>query len=147
MKMKTHQPEGIFRIFAAVVFFAATAAMAAEGVLEFPLPMDGCFSSFDWTRAFRYTGCCSTGNRSWATPGSALSLKDAPPLDRDFRILDQRRTDHDKTWKPAYGERSEIRDHYRQVEIDLADSRQPPRRVTLRVRAYDEGVALCYHFP
>jgi alpha-glucosidase len=76
-----------------------------------------------------------------------FTLKDAPPLDRGFRVRDVRHAEHDTTWKPVYGERSEIRDHYRQVEIDLADSQQPPRLVTLRMRAYDEGVALCYHFP
>lgn len=76
-----------------------------------------------------------------------FTLRDAAPLDRGFRVLAVRRTEHDASWKPVFGERSEIRDHYRQAEIDLADSQETPRRVTLRLRAYDQGVAFCYHFP
>ena len=74
-------------------------------------------------------------------------LRDAAPLDRDFRMLDVRRSAQDQTWQPVYGERSQIRDRYRQAEIELADNQPEPRRVTLRFRVYDEGVAFCYHFP
>jgi len=74
-------------------------------------------------------------------------IKDLPPLDRELQIRDVRHTAADTTWKPVYGERSQIRDHYRQVEIDLADAQPKPRVFTLRFRAYDEGVAFCYDFP
>lgn len=76
-----------------------------------------------------------------------FDLKDGEPLTKGFRVVDTRRSSHDETWQPVYGERSEIPDHYNQLEIDLVDSRTPPRCVTLRFRAYDEGIAFCYHFP
>lgn len=74
-------------------------------------------------------------------------LKNAAPLGRDLQVLDVRRTASDTVWKPVYGERSEIRDRYRQVEVDLVDGQPKPRKFTLRFRAYDEGVAWCYEFP
>jgi alpha-glucosidase len=65
----------------------------------------------------------------------------------DCVVLAQRKESHDSTWQPVYGERSVIRDHYHQVEIDLADERKPTHKVTLIIRAYNEGVAFCYRFP
>lgn len=76
-----------------------------------------------------------------------FELKASEPLSSGFRVSGTRRGEHDETWQPVYGERSRIRNHYNQLEIDLIDSGQPPRQVTLRFRAYDEGIALCYHFP
>ncbi|MCL4201141.1 MAG: glycoside hydrolase family 97 N-terminal domain-containing protein [Pirellulaceae bacterium] len=96
----------------------------------------------------RPTYAVSVGGRPvLAESRLGFALRDAAPLDRDFRVLAVRRSEHDASWKPVYGERNEIRDRYRQAEIDLADSQEKPRRVTLRLRAYDEGVAFCYHFP
>ncbi|QDS91844.1 Retaining alpha-galactosidase precursor [Roseimaritima multifibrata] len=76
-----------------------------------------------------------------------LRLQDAPDLDHDFRVVAIRNTEHDETWKTVYGERASVRDHYRQAEIDLIDTQVPPRRLTIRVRAYNEGVAFAYHVP
>jgi alpha-glucosidase len=76
-----------------------------------------------------------------------FSLKDGKPLTTGFRVVDTRQSKHDETWQPVYGERSQIRDHYNQIDIDLADSQTPPRQMTLRFRAYDEGIAFCYDFP
>ena len=90
----------------------------------------------------------TSGNRTLvANSRLGLSLKNGEPLARSFRVVDTRRSENDETWQPVYGERSEIRDHYNQFEVDLADSQTPPRRVTLRFRAYNEGIAFCYHFP
>lgn len=65
----------------------------------------------------------------------------------------------DTTWLPLYGENATIRDHYREMTLHLAkgaadksaasyhfDKRQY-YNVDLIVRAYDEGVALRFHFP
>lgn len=76
-----------------------------------------------------------------------FELKDGKPLTKGFRAIDSRRDSHDGTWRPVYGERNEIRDCYNQLEIDLVDSQTPPRQMTLRLRAYDEGIAFCYYFP
>ena len=76
-----------------------------------------------------------------------LVLRDAPSLLDGFQVQAVRTSSHDSTWRPVYGERSSIRDHYRQAEIDLIDSQQPPRQMTLRVRAYNEGIAFAYHVP
>jgi alpha-glucosidase len=54
-----------------------------------------------------------------------------------------------ETWKPVYGERSIVKDHYDAVVIDITrvpDQRRGSR-IQLEVRAYDEGIAFRYCFP
>ena len=67
-------------------------------------------------------------------------------------------TAKDDTWNPIYGEYSSIRDHYNEMVIHLMkggnhdnsgngyDKRQQ-YLFDIIVRAYDEGVAIRYHFP
>ena len=50
---------------------------------------------------------------------------------------------HDASWKPVWGERSTVRDHYRSAKITFS-RKQPPGELKLEVRAYDEGVAFRY---
>lgn len=64
----------------------------------------------------------------------------------------------DNSWKPVYGECDQIRDHYNEMTIHLIkgdkhdnsgnsyDKRQQ-YLFDIIVRAYDEGVAIRYHFP
>ena len=66
---------------------------------------------------------------------------------------------HDGTWQPLYGERKEIPDSYRSLQIKFRKGEAPASEVTggydrsrtyfmnVEVRAYNEGVAFRYHFP
>lgn len=68
------------------------------------------------------------------------------------------RRSEDNTWKPVYGEYAQIRDRYNEMTIHLLkggkhdnsgngyDKRQQ-YLLDIIVRAYDEGVAIRYHFP
>lgn len=64
----------------------------------------------------------------------------------------------DTIWKPVYGERSSVKDHYNEMVLlfrkgDVAGDIQGgyDKRCTyfmnFIVRAYNEGIAFCYHFP
>lgn len=53
----------------------------------------------------------------------------------------------DTTWEPVYGERSQVRDHYNQLTVQLQQSRSPHLRLAIELRAYDEGIAFCYRVP
>jgi alpha-glucosidase len=48
------------------------------------------------------------------------------------------------SWRPPYGERSEIPDHFNEATFALAPANQHSPKVSLQVRAYDEGVAFRY---
>lgn len=53
----------------------------------------------------------------------------------------------DTSWKPVLGERATIRDHYRQLTVNLEEKRSPHRQLHITFRAYNEGAAFCYTFP
>ena len=75
-----------------------------------------------------------------------------------MEVIKVERTAKDDIWNPIYGEYSSIRDHYNEMIIHLMkggnhdnsgnsyDKRQQ-YLFDIIVRAYDEGVAIRYHFP
>ncbi len=64
-------------------------------------------------------------------------------FDRGFSVSGTDTGTHDETWKPVYGERATVRDHYNFATIHLVRKGIP---MDLEVRAYDEGIAFRYHF-
>jgi alpha-glucosidase len=63
------------------------------------------------------------------------------PLTEGFSLVRQRTRRVRKTWKPVYGERSTVLDHYDELTLEL---RSGTRGLTLTFRAYDNGIAFCY---
>lgn len=53
----------------------------------------------------------------------------------------------DEFWKPAYGEKSLIRDNYNQLVIHLLKDDNPMYKMDVEIRAYNEGAAIRYFFP
>lgn len=53
----------------------------------------------------------------------------------------------DITWKPLYGERSEVRDRYNAATLHLSKKDGSFYRLDIEVRAYDEGIAFRYFSP
>lgn len=74
-----------------------------------------------------------------------LSLKGDTDLTGGFTIATSSTSSRDETWKPVTGERSEIRDHYNELVVDLNQKDQPALQI--KFRAYNEGVAFCYTLP
>jgi alpha-glucosidase len=75
-----------------------------------------------------------------------FELRNAP-LKQRLRIVSQTGSRADTTWKPVYGERSIIRDHYQEAAVELQEQEAPYRRLHLTLRAYNEGAAFCYTVP
>jgi alpha-glucosidase len=53
----------------------------------------------------------------------------------------------DTVWKPVYGERSQVRDYYHGMNINLLKGNNERLKMQLQVRAYNEGIAFRYFFP
>lgn len=56
-------------------------------------------------------------------------------------------TSVNKTWKPVYGERSTVKEHYNGMTLFFARKDNSQYRMNVEVRAYDEGIAFRYYFP
>ena len=77
---------------------------------------------------------------------------------KGMKVTGVERRSEDNTWKTVYGEYSQIRDHYNEMTIHLlkggkhegsgtAYDKRQQYLLDIIVRAYDEGVAIRYHFP
>ena len=67
-------------------------------------------------------------------------------LGNHYQILAQRFSSKDEYWKPVYGERNSVRDHYKEVQLDLGLSGFAGKSLQLVCRLYDEGLAFQYIF-
>jgi alpha-glucosidase len=76
-----------------------------------------------------------------------LRLQSGAPLGPGLRIGKQSRRDIDATWTAVHGKRRQVRDHAREVSLELVEADAPWRRLDLVVRAYDEGAAFRYGIP
>ena len=72
---------------------------------------------------------------------------DQPQMLRNFEIVGQRTRDHDESWETPWGEDRMIRDHYREVVVDLQEKTGSKRRMSIEVRAHDDGVGIRYRLP
>lgn len=87
------------------------------------------------------------GQTVLAESSLGLALTGTTSLENGFRIVDTARTSRDTTWQPVYGERSQVRDRYNELVVDLRQDAALPRRLQLTLRAYNEGFALAYTLP
>jgi hypothetical protein len=80
---------------------------------------------------------------------SAMAL----PIDRhgkwfeNLAVTASRNASSDSRWKPVTGERTEIRDHFNSLTVDLVKDDNPVYKMAVQFRAYNEGVAFRYFFP
>ncbi len=68
-------------------------------------------------------------------------------LGRRTTIERTARTEHDETWDNPFGPRRAVRDHCRELKLELQEHADAPGRLNLIVRAYDNGVAFRYELP
>lgn len=73
-------------------------------------------------------------------------LSGAENLLDGFTLLGQETARQDETWKPVWGENSEIRNHYTELLVKLVQP-STDRYMNIRFRVYNEGVGLRYEFP
>lgn len=84
------------------------------------------------------------GKRLLAPGRLGLELAGELPLDAGLRVISERERSSDTTWRSLAGKTSRVRDHYREMTLDLA---RGERRITVLMRAYDDGVAFRYRLP
>lgn len=76
-----------------------------------------------------------------------FKLKDGIALDSNFRLIRRDSVTIDETWKPVWGEVSQIRNHYRQFTFQLQQLSPPNLLMNIIFRVFDDGVAFRYELP
>ena len=73
-------------------------------------------------------------------------LKKGESLNAHFKVVDSKRTTFKETWRPVWGEESDILNHYNELCVFL-EQNTTHRKMNLRFRVYNEGVGFRYEFP
>ena len=63
-----------------------------------------------------------------------------------FTIADTQTSTFDETWKPVWGEESEIRNHYNELAVTL-NQPENNRYIIIRFRLFNDGLGFRYEFP
>jgi alpha-glucosidase len=74
-----------------------------------------------------------------------LKLQGQPTLGAGMRRVNVRTTEHDETFTIPVGKTSSVRDHYNSTLADFEDT--SGRKLSIEIRAYDDGVAFRYIVP
>ena len=81
--------------------------------------------------------------------GETLTVLPYGEPDNFYSGFDVEKTEEssfDETWKPVWGEESEIRNHYNEMAVTLKQG-ATGRIMILRFRLYDDGLGFRYEFP
>jgi alpha-glucosidase len=76
-----------------------------------------------------------------------LLLTNAHQLDGGFKLVGQQTTEHDDTWEQPWGENRRVRNHYRELMVELSQPGQGGRGMALRFRVFDDGFGFRYELP
>ncbi|EIM74849.1 Glycoside hydrolase family protein [Nitritalea halalkaliphila LW7] len=75
-----------------------------------------------------------------------LALVDDEDLLAGFQLLNHTHTTEDSYWEPVWGEYARIRNRYQELLVELAQP-NTGRKLNIRFRLFDEGLAFRYEFP
>ena len=76
-----------------------------------------------------------------------FNFTDADPLRRNLQIVSEETASADTRWEQPWGERQWVTDRHNELAVTLAEKDDTPRRITVRLRAFDDGVGFRYEFP
>ncbi|NZA25275.1 glycoside hydrolase family 97 protein [Luteimonas sp. SJ-92] len=76
-----------------------------------------------------------------------IMLTDAPKLERNLDLVEQRTRSHDETWEQPWGERRFVRDRHNELRVTFAERAGARRRFDVLFRAFDDGIGFRYDFP
>lgn len=92
--------------------------------------------------AVRYRG------RQFIQPSTlGMKLKKPDVLLNRFDLLSTSTNSLNETWKPVWGEVSEIRNEYNEIVLKLKDKSNPGILINIIFRVFNDGVGFRYEFP
>ena len=138
--MKKH----LFTIFLAMAASAVTAQTltSPDGMLktEFSLDAQG---RPTYNLSFKGTTVVADSHLGFLLRGENADMAD---FCTGFKVAGVDHASFDETWKPVWGEESEIRNHYNEMTVRL-DQPRSERSLVVRFRMFNDGLGFRYEFP
>jgi len=76
-----------------------------------------------------------------------FEFKDAARLQEGFEVISKNSRMVDDEWEMPWGEQRKVRNHYRELSVQLREIPPPGRELRLTFRLYDDGLGFRYAFP
>jgi len=76
-----------------------------------------------------------------------FNFTDADPMRRNFAVVAETRNTVDTRWEQPWGESRMVADRHNELALTFAEKDDTPRRITVRLRVFDDGVGFRYEFP
>ncbi len=76
-----------------------------------------------------------------------FELQNQPPIGANLKLTAALPSSGDETYNMLHGKSNPVRNHYNALLAELEESGQSGRRLSIEVRAYDDGVAFRYIIP
>ena len=77
-----------------------------------------------------------------------LDLENLPDMAGGFKIDKATTSSFSETWKPVWGEESEIESNYNELRLDLSQPKVAPgRKMAVVFRAFNDGIGFRYEYP
>ena len=64
-----------------------------------------------------------------------------------FKLVKKKVSTQNEVWRPIYGKTAEIKDHYNQLTLELADVNDEKIKMMVHFRVYDDGIGFSYEVP
>jgi alpha-glucosidase len=74
-------------------------------------------------------------------------FKERKPLNQNFFIVSSKYKSFDQTWTQPWGEVKQIRNHYNELRVDLQETTETCRKMTIVFRLYNYGLGFRYELP
>lgn len=81
------------------------------------------------------------------TSSLGFEFKNIDPMKKNFSIESTHTRSVNETWKPVWGENSEVSNHFNELLIEMQEQSEPYRRLHLRFRAFNSGIGFRYEIP
>ncbi|GAA0489868.1 hypothetical protein GCM10008986_14720 [Salinibacillus aidingensis] len=76
-----------------------------------------------------------------------FEFKNQESLGNHLKIVKTDIKEFNKTWEPVWGEKSKIKNHYKQQTVYLKETKAPYRKMNLVFRVYNDGIGFRYVIP
>ena len=129
-------------ILSAITTFIAVPAIAA-GTARISSPSGNLLLSVDVDNMGRPFYSLDYKGRNLVRDSHLGLVSDEVDLSQGFRVTASDTLTVDRSWEPVWGEYSKVRDHFRELAVNLATP-DSARRMTIRFRLFDDGLGFRY---
>ena len=76
-----------------------------------------------------------------------FEFKNTSAFNENFRINNSEINSFNNTWQMPWGEQLEVVNHYNELKIELEETSELNRKLTIVFKVYDDGIGFRYEFP